>query len=335
MKINIFLLFSLSILLASCEDEEQKTTETPATPLVRDNGNSIIFPDIETIAFFKTEKIHRKPAETELTAPGKVVATVVPSTQGASQNIILFDNPELTGNYTQLIQHQINIAQIQNINIRQKQLELERTRDLLSHGSATGQDLLNAQTALSMEQTSLENEKAALIEHESRLKAAGFNPETVRKADAGIAYIICDIPENQIGEIREGQSCHIAFAAFPNEKFTGITDAVTDRIDNITRMAKVRISIQNASNKFRSGMFVHVSFALQTGNALSVHKTSLVTVQGRHYVFVKKSINAFERSEVRIGQQTGDRIRILSGLQDHEEIAVGGVMQLKGLSFGY
>lgn len=332
---HIVYIFSFIFLLSACREKENKVSEKNIAPVVTNNGTTITFPDAESTAFFKTEKINSSNIEAELNAPGKIAATVLPSGEGASQNIILFENPELAGNYTQLIQHQINISQIQNINIKQKQVELERVKDLNLHGAATGQDLLNAQTALSMEQTNLANEKAALIEHETKLKSGGFDPDVLRKAKAGTAFIICDIPENQISKINEGHTCNIAFTAYPNEKFTGKIDAVADLVDNATRMVKVRITVNNATSKLKTGMFANVSFGLSEGNFISINKTSMITVQGKHYVFVKKSANEFERKEIQTGQQIGDRIIVFSGLENEDEIAVEGVMQLKGLSFGY
>src|SRR5690606_30337583 len=279
------------------------------------NGETISFPDIDNASIFKTENVDSNHITTDLTVLGKVAATVLPSGQGASQNIILFDNPELAGNYMQLIQHQLSISQIQNINIKQKQLELERTKNLHLHGATTGQDLMNAETALSMEQTNLAFEKTALIEHETKLKSGGFNPEVLRKAKVGTAFIICDIPENQINKIKEDQSCSITFSAFPNESFTGKIDAIADIVDPITRMIKMRISINNITNKLKSGMFANVSFDLnpqisdgQKQDFINISKASLVTVQGKHYVFMKKSANNFERREIQIGQQIGDRL---------------------------
>ena len=332
---HIQYILPMLLLLSACGNKEKKSEEKNTTPVVSNNGQAIAFPDTEALAFFKTEKVNSDHVNADFTAVGNVGAIIFASNTGASQNIVLFENPDLASNYTQLIQHQINIRQIQNINIKQKQIELDRTKDLQLHGSATGQDLLNAQSALSMEQTSLANEKAALIEHEAKLKSGGFNPELLRNAKAGTAYIICDIPENQISKIREGQSCNIVFTAFPNEKFIGKIDAVADMVDNTTRMVKVRISINNPSSKLKSGMFANISFGLSEGNFITISKTSLVTVQGKNYVFVKNAANGFERREIQTGQQIGDRLIVFSGLNNGDEIAVEGVMQLKGLSFGY
>lgn len=323
------------LLLSACDAKEKKQPEKNTTPVVSNKGQMISFPDAGNLAFFKTEKVTNAAVTAELNAPAKIAATILPSGEGASQHIVLFENPELAANYTQLIQHQVNISQIRDVNIKQKQIELERVKDLYAHNASTGQDLLNAQTGLSMEQSNLANEKAALIEHEAKIIAAGFSPEILRKAPEGTAYVICDIPESQLGNIHTGKACTIRFTAFPNENFAGKIDGIADMVDNTTRMIKLRISMDNRSGNLRAGMFAGVSFGISEGNSISVNKSSLVTVQGKNYVFVKTKPEVFERREVQAGQQIGDRILIFSGLSNGDEIAVEGVMQLKGLSFGY
>lgn len=336
MKNNLIYSWLLMVLLSSCggKDDHEKHVKNSA-PVVTDNGIKIEFPDAESMAFFQTESVENGVMNADMAAPAKVAATVIKSEEGASQNIVLFENPELANNYTQLIQHLININQIQNINIKQKKTQLERTKDLQLHGAATGQDLLDAQMALSIEETNLANEKTAIIEHETKLKAGGFQPEVLRKAVAGTAYITCDLPENQISKIKEGSNCVLQFTAFPNEKFTGKIDDVADMIDQATRMIKLRVSINNASGKLKSGMFATVLFGVSEGSNLSINKNSLVTIQGRNYVFIKTGHTTFERREVSIGSQVGDRIIVYSGLNDKDHVAVKGAMQLKGLSFGY
>jgi len=323
------------VLFCSCGKEKKQDQEINTMPQVTNNGKTISFPTDSSAAFFETETIGNSVLNNQIIAPAKVSATVMKSQEGASQNIILFENPDLSASYTQLIQRLININQIQNKNIRQKQIEVDRAKDLQAHGAATGKDLLEAQTALSVEQTNLANEKAALIEYETNLKAGGFEPEMLKKAKAGTSFIICDIPENQIDRIKKGDNCTIQFTAFPNEKFSGKIDAVADMIDQSTRMVKLRISLNNASGKFKAGMFATVSFGISEGDNISVDKNSLVTVQAKNYVFIKKSNKEFERAEVTIGNQIGDRIIVYNGLTNGDAVAIKGVMQLKGLSFGY
>lgn len=333
-KINLLCL-SFGLLLACGGKEQQEKNLKVQAPIVENNGKIIRFPNAETASLFKTESLSNKNIEAKLKAPGEIVATVLPSGVGASQNIILFNDPELSGNYSQLIQLQTSINQTQRVGIKQKQLELQRTQDLLEHGSATGQELLTAETELSMAQSDLQNQQAALIEHETKLKSAGFKPETLKKAKAGTAYLICDIPENQIDNIVVGQTVTAVFTAFPNKEIEGKIDAVADLVDYSTRMVKVRVELKNYSKELKTGMFANVVFNLSEEKSISVNNSSLITIKGDHYVFVKKPNDTFERRKVQIGQQMGNRIIVFHGLKEDEQIVAEGVMQLKGLSFGY
>ena len=336
MKLTINILWLVILIMSACRGHDDKAVKKEnTTPQVLDNGNKIIFPNLETSLFFETETISSSALNAEITAPAKVAATIVKSEEGASENIVLFENPDLAGNYTQLIQHLININRIQNITIKQRKIELERIKDLQQHGAATGKDLLDAQTAVSIEETNLANERAAIIEHETKLKAAGFQPELMQKAKAGTAYIICDLPENQLNKVKEGSSCNIQFTSFPNETFSGTIDDLADMIDQSTRMVKLRVSINNNNGKLKAGMFAAVSFSVNEQNSISVNKNALITVQAKNYVFIKTASNTFEKKEVAIGNQIGDRIIIFSGLKAGEQVAIKGAMQLKGLSFGY
>lgn len=326
----------LGVLLVSCGKKEGKSAKVEnIEPKITDNGAKIDFPKAESVKFFQTETIGSSALTADIAAPATVSATVVKSNEGASQNIVLFQNPDLAGSYTQLIQHLITINQIQNVNIKQRKIELGRVQDLQQHGAATGKDLLDAQTAMAMEETNLNNERTALIEHETKLKEGGFQAEILRRAKAGTAYVTCDIPENDVSKIKSGSQCVMQFTAFPNEKFNGRIDNVADMVDPTTRMVKLRVSMNNSEGKLKAGMFGTVGFGVSEGKNISVNKDALITIQGKNYVFVKSGENGFQRKEVNIGDQVGDRIIVFSGLDNGDSVAIKGVMQLKGLSFGY
>jgi multidrug efflux pump subunit AcrA (membrane-fusion protein) len=338
MKSTTTYLLNACLLLAACSPKKEATTASADTaPAITEDGRRITFPDTVMASFFRTEPAGDSALAGELHAPASVAATVLPSQDGA-QHIVLFNNPDLESSYTQLIQHLVNIAHIQNINIKQKKIELERTQDLYNHGAATGKDLLDAQAALSMEQTNLANERAAIIEHEARLKTGGFEPSALRTAVAGTVYVICDIPETQISNVKEGNGCTVLLPSFPDMPMAGKIERIADVIDNTTRMVKLRIRITNPGSQVKAGMFATVSFpvkAVSQGSNICINKAALITAQGRSYVFVKTSPTSFERKEVSTGQQLNERVSVYKGLSQNEQVVVNGVMQLKGLSFGY
>jgi RND family efflux transporter MFP subunit len=143
------------------------------------------------------------------------------------------------------------------------------------------------------------------------------------------------VPESEIDRIKEGSVCSLKFTSFPNDNFSGTIDHIADMVDQSTRMVKLRITLSNGSGKLKAGMFATVSFVLSEGDKLSVNKNAVVTIQANSYVFEKTGAATFERRRIVTGDQVGDRIIVYSGLKGGEAVAVKGVMQLKGLSFGY
>ena len=346
---NLAWIACIAAAVAGCKAKATEANKKPdATPVVKQNGAEIVFQNSEYTNFFATERIDSNMLNAEISAPAKVAATIVPSGEGAAQNIVLFDNPDLASSYTSLLQNLVNIqqkksvlAQKRNI-IEKKKIEVDRYADLQAHGVGTGKDvadaqvgLLGAQTDASTTQNEILNEETAITENESRLKTGGFDPFSLRRAKAGSAYVICDIPESQISKIKEGQQCTIEFTAYPDEKVNGRIEDIADMVDASSRTVKLRIAVNNANRKLKAGMYANVMFGVSEGDKLNINKNALVTVQGKNYVFVKQSPTVFSRREINVGPQTGDRIIVYNGLHNGDAIATGGVMQLKGLSFGY
>ena len=130
--------------------------------------------------------------------------------------------------------------------------------------------------------------KAGIIEHETKLKAAGFRPEMLRKAPSGEVYIICEIPENEISRIKIGSACEVEFPSYPNENeiFNGNLSDIADVVDNATRMAKFssRFAIPITGSK---RVCLLRCLLDQRGKNLSVNQKRCDHRSGRNYVFIK------------------------------------------------
>jgi len=330
-----FVVFLLFVLCACGSKENHVVTKSDSKPKISNDGVNIQFQDTTNLAFIKTAHLSASSLTSELHFPAKVAATSVASKEGAERNIILFEDPELTDNYMQLIQTLITINQIKNVNIKQKTTELDRAKDLAANGAATGKDVLEAETALAVENAHLNNERAGLIEHEANLKQGGFDPNELINAPAGKCWILCEIPETMLSGIAHGDDCDVVLSSFPGEKFKGEIEAIGDVVDRNTRMVKVRIALRNPNARLKAGMFASVSFDKAVKNAVTIPKQAVVTVQGKTYCFVKTGPLKFERQEIAVSSLVGDRAVITSGIDGSEEVVTDGAMQLKGLSFGY
>jgi len=315
------IIFAGSIFMASCGGNEHKAEIAQENkPIITENGKFIAFTDKSLNDYFKSEPVHISSVQAEFNAPARVVATIIRSVENSDQNLVLFDNPDLTANYTAILQHLTNINTFK--------VNLDRVIDLSQNGAATGKEVIEARTLLA-------NERTAIIEDEAKLKLAGLDPETLIKGKVNSVWLICDIPETQIDNIKTGGKTKVQFSSFPETPFTGHIDDFGDVVDRVTRMVKLRISIANPNSQLKAGMFATVQFGIKEGRYIAVPKEAIVTVQGKNYVFIKKEGSSFERREIQTGDQINNKILVFSGLTDNDYVATTGVLQLKGLSFGY
>lgn len=310
------------ILLISCKDKSHEVaTSIPEKELSVTNGGATIqFQDTTSAAYFKVDLVKKLQLSVPLTAPGRIVATVVPSLESSGDRLILFDNPDLTSNYTSLLQHLINI--------RTYSSNLARLKDLAKNGAATGRDVIEAENLLA-------NEKAGILEHEAKLKLAGLDPQALMQSKANSVWAICDIPETQLSNIRAGLACSLRFSSFPERDFIGKVEDTGNIVDPVTRMVKVRIGVDNSANLLKAGMFATMIFQPAKTTWLAVPREAVVTVQGKYYAFVRSDNLTFERREIQTGDQVQDQLIIFGGLKEGEQVVLRGTMQLKGISFGY
>ena len=74
---------------------------------------------------------------------------------------------------------------------------------------------------------------------------------------------VLDIPERSLELVKAGQKVDIKTAAYPRENFKGTVALVSPEIDQISRMVKARVSIENPAGLLKFGMFLDA--AVRTG----------------------------------------------------------------------
>jgi membrane fusion protein, heavy metal efflux system len=324
MKISnsIFIIIVTSFFVLSCSQKNKNAAkDTLGRPEVTSLGKFISFEkDTSSLVTFKYYTVKKELLTDEFVAPARVVASVIKNITHKDYNLILFSDPELTANFSIYLERLVNL--------KTYKLTLGRVQDLFENGAATGREVTEAQTQLS-------NEEAAIIENEAKFLLAGLEPEDILSHKAGTIWLICDIPENEIFKLQIGKTCRIHIKAYPTELFHGVVEDLGDVVDNVTRMVKLRIEAKNPEGKMKAGMFANVELGTKEGRFLCVPSNAVVTVQGKDYVFIQKSPVLFERKEVLTGQLIGEKVVIYDGIKENDVVVSEGIMQLKGLSFGF
>src|SRR5258708_19864064 len=167
--------------------------------------------------------------------------------------------------------------------------QLERASDLYKHGAMALNDLQLAQDTEDKAKVDLETTEEHLrllgndptkpkgvvdiyapvsgvitdqqVTNAAGVQALGSSPFTI--SDLSSVWIVCDVYENDLANVRLGDTAEIILNAYPGRPFKGRVSNIGMILDPSIRTGKVRIEVQNPGN-MRLGMFAKATFRGQT-----------------------------------------------------------------------
>jgi membrane fusion protein, heavy metal efflux system len=153
------------------------------------------------------------------------------------------------------------------------------------------------------------------------------NPFTI--SDLSYVWVLCDVYENDLVNIRLGEKADIRLNAYPEQVFTGTISNVGPVLDPNIRTAKVRIEMWNPG-LMRPGMFVSATFhGREKQKRAAVPATAVLHLHDRDWVYVPVKGNQFRRAEVVGGDMLpGGMQEIISGLTPGQQV-VGNALEFQ------
>jgi cobalt-zinc-cadmium efflux system membrane fusion protein len=159
------------------------------------------------------------------------------------------------------------------------------------------------------------------------VQALGSNPFTI--SDLSSVWIVCDVYENDLTNVRLGDTAEIVLNAYPDRTFKGRVSNIGAILDPSIRTAKVRIEVQNPGI-MRLGMFVKATFHGQTREMHTVVPASAVLhMHDRDFVFTPAPDKKFQRVEVVSGDllpENTNQQEIKSGLKPGQQVVTNALV---------
>jgi membrane fusion protein (multidrug efflux system) len=141
--------------------------------------------------------------------------------------------------------------------------------------------------------------------------------------------LVLDIPEAYSMSLEQGSSVSFTAAALPGKVFQGKISRRSGNMNEQFRSETVEIDVQNASRKFKPGMFAEIILdAKGTPGALAVPLSSVVASTERQYV-IKVVEGKALYVDVRRGQQSGEMTEVFGNLKADDQIVVNAREDLK------
>jgi membrane fusion protein, copper/silver efflux system len=149
-------------------------------------------------------------------------------------------------------------------------------------------------------------------------------------ADLSHVWVMFDAYESDLPFLSVGDRLVFTVQALPGSSFTGNIIFIDPALDPVTRVAKVRVEMNNGSGRLKPEMFstgIVKADLKQYRNNLIIPRSAVLWTGKRSVVYVKQTgidEPVFKMREVELGPMLGNSYVIVSGLNDGEEIVTQG-----------
>jgi cobalt-zinc-cadmium efflux system membrane fusion protein len=243
------------------------------------------------------------------------------------------------------------------VELRQADRQLKRSRELHDAGIVSGRDLEEAEATWAS--ASADNARtaaraklyggASTIDQSFPLRSPIDGIVVDRKLNPGQAvgpeqgddsapftvsdprylWLLIDVPENLADRIETDLPVHFVLA--DGTRIDSRLDHVADFVDPETRVVAARASIDNSQRRLKAGGYVRAEIALPAGSGVDVPSAGVLLIDHRRVVFIDEGNGVYRRQQVSGEEVSEGRIRIHEGLAPGARVVVAGALFLQQL----
>ncbi|MEE9373174.1 MAG: efflux RND transporter periplasmic adaptor subunit [Saprospiraceae bacterium] len=156
---------------------------------------------------------------------------------------------------------------------------------------------------------------------------------TIGKTDR--LWLIMNVYESDLGKVRIGQKVTFTTPSLGETKFTANISYIEPLLNPMTRTGVIRAEIANTRKKLKPGMLLKGHIRAISSTAIStsvvVPKSAVLWTGERSVVYVQlpdTEVPSYQYREVTIGDQSGNMISILEGIENGETIVTHGAFAI-------
>ncbi|KDN56661.1 efflux RND transporter periplasmic adaptor subunit [Flavobacterium seoulense] len=237
---------------------------------------------------------------------------------------------------------EVDVTQAQN-NLQNAIADNQRYENAYKTGGVTKQQLDNSRLQLKNAQAALKSQNVKV--NDTRIKAGISGTINKKMVEPGMVvspgtplFEIVNInslklsvlvDESQIGKISVGQNVAINVNVLADENFSGKITFIAPKSDASLNFP-VEIEVQNKGN-LKAGMYATANFKTSSGaetqNMITVPATAFVNGVSSGQLFIINNGTA-KLIKVQTGKVYGDKVQILDGLNEGEQVVTSGQINL-------
>ena len=147
-------------------------------------------------------------------------------------------------------------------------------------------------------------------------------------ADLSRVWAVAQVPEQQVAQVKVGQSVRIEVPALENEKLIGKLIYVGQTVNPESRTVLVRTELDNTSGRLKPSMLASMLIESTPAKRMVVPITAIVREQDADYVFIEQKPGSFRLKSVRLSSEHNGQRVVLDGLSQGMRIVSDGAFHL-------
>ncbi len=149
--------------------------------------------------------------------------------------------------------------------------------------------------------------------------------EAVTLADLSGVWVQVEVFAQQAALLRVGQDAEVRGLHAPGKTWRGKVDYLYPGIDPVTRTLKARLRFDNPDEILKPDMYLEARIAAgKTRATLAVPREAVISTGAGQRVIVALGEGRFAPRVVETGVESGERVEILSGLDEGETVVASG-----------
>ena len=237
----------------------------------------------------------------------------------------------VTLDQTTLKQQELNLATIED--------NYNRMKPVHEAGGISDQQILELENTLNLQREMVDN-----MRRNSEIKSPISGVITARNYENGDLFtsmpilhvmqinqlkVMANVSEQYYPNVKVGDKVDINVDIFPGESFEGKVSRIAPALDAATRTFSVEITIPNAKERLRPGMFARATFHMGEIEGVMVDDVAVQKQAGSSERFVYVINNGVaEFRFVRDGRRVGTKVSIVEGLEPGEQVATTSFVRL-------
>ena len=321
----------VAAMLGACSGGEEKKAETAVETVIEKPTvklATVTSRDVEQIGDFTA------------TVEAEAKNNIAPTSPGRISKIFVEVGDQVRKGQKLVQMDATNLTQLK-LQLDNQETEFKRVDELYKVGGASKAEWDAAKTNLDVRRSSYEN----LLEN-TQLVSPLNGVVTARNFDNGDLYtstqmpvlvveqiapvkLMVNVSEPNFPKVSKGMPVKVKLDVYEGEEFEGKVSLVYPTIDAATHTFPVEITLANANQRVRPGMFARVIMNFGSKNHVVVPDMAIVkrAGSGDRYVYVYNN-GKVSYNKVELGRRMGTEYELISGVDNNSQVVVAGQIRL-------